>query len=210
MEDLLSTILLKDVVKRNNIGDVDLLEHLARYAAAEEGRLLSMKSISDHLKSERRKTASETIANYMNAMEKAFLLYKAPREDAVGKQRLAFNEKWYVVDRGLRQAMGMSNQMNIDQVLEGIVFMELKRRGYRVSVGKVGDLEVDFVAKRGNEYEYYQVTYRMADERTRERGFASLSAIPDNYPKFVLSLDEFDFSKEGIRAIYLVDWLLGE
>ena len=106
--------------------------------------------------------------------------------------------------------MGMSNQMNIDQVLEGIVFMELKRRGYRVSIGKVGDLEVDFVAKRGNEYEYYQVTYRMADERTRERGFASLSAIPDNYPKFVLSLDEFDFSKEGIRAIYLVDWLLGE
>lgn len=77
--------------------------------------------------------------------------------------------------------MGMSNQMNIDQVLEGIVFMELKRRGYRVSVGKVGDLEVDFVAKRGNEYEYYQVTYRMADERTREREFASLSAIPDNY-----------------------------
>lgn len=210
LEDLLSTILLKDVVKRNNIGDVDLLEHLARYAAAEEGRLLSMKSISDHLKSERRKTASETIANYMNAMGKAFLLYKAPREDAVGKQRLAFNEKWYVVDRGLRQAMGMSNQMNIDQVLEGIVFMELKRRGYRVSVGKVGDLEVDFVAKRGNEYEYYQATYRMADERTRERGFASLSAIPDNYPKFVLSLDEFDFSKEGIRAIYLVDWLLGE
>lgn len=208
LEDLLSTILLKDVVKRNNIRDVDLLEHLARYAAAEEGHLLSMKSISDYLKSERRKTASETIANYMNAMEKAFLLYKAPREDAVGKQRLAFNEKWYVVDQGLRQAMGMSNQMNIDQVLEGIVFMELKRCGYKVSVGKVGDLEVDFVAKRGNEYEYYQVAYLMADERTREREFASLSAIPDNYPKFVLSMDEFDFSKEGIRAINLVDWLL--
>lgn len=210
LEDLLSTILLKDVVKRNNIRDVDLLEHLARYAAAEEGHLLSMKSISDYLKSERRKTASETIANYMNAMEKAFLLYKAPREDAVGKQCLAFNEKWYVVDQGLRQAMGMSNQMNIDQVLEGIVFMELKRRGYKVSVGKVGDLEVDFVAKRGNEYEYYQVTYLMADKRTREREFASLSAIPDNYPKFVLSMDEFDFSKEGIRAINLVDWLLGK
>ena len=210
LEDLFSTILLKDVVKRNNIRDVDLLEHLARYAAAEEGHLLSMKSISDYLKSERRKTASETIANYMNAMEKAFLLYKVPREDAVGKQRLAFNEKWYVVDQGLRQAMGMSNQMNIDQVLEGVVCMELKRRGYKVSVGKVGDLEVDFVAKRGNELEYYQVTYLMVDERTREREFASLSAIPDNYPKFVLSMDEFDFSKEGIRAINLVDWLLGE
>lgn len=210
LEDLFSTILLKDVVKRNSIRDVDLLEHLARYAAAEEGHLLSMKSISDYLKSERRKTSSETIANYMNAMEKAFLLYKAPREDAVGKQRLAFNEKWYVVDQGLRQAMGMSNQMNIDQVLEGIVFMELKRRGYKVSVGKVGDLEVDFVARRGSEVEYYQVTYLMADERTREREFASLLAIPDNYPKYVLSVDEFDFSKDGVRAANLVDWLLNK
>ena len=210
LEDLFSTILLKDVVKRNSIRDVDLLERLARYAAAEEGHLLSMKSISDYLKSERRKTSSETIANYMNAMEKAFLLYRAPREDAVGKQRLAFNEKWYVVDQGLRQAMGMSNQMNIDQVLEGIVFIELKRRGYEVSIGKVGDLEVDFIARRGSEMEYYQVTYLMADDRTREREFASLLAIPDNYPKFVLSMDEFDFSKQGIRAVNLVDWLLGE
>lgn len=210
LEDLFSTILLKDVVKRNGIRDVDLLERLARFAAAEEGHLLNMKSISDCLKSERRKTSSETIANYMNAIEKAFLLYKAPREDAIGKQRLAFSEKWYVVDQGLRQAMGVNSQMNIDQALEGIVFMELKRRGYKVSVGKVGDLEVDFIAKRGSELEYYQVIYLMADERTRDREFSSLLAIPDNYPKYVLSMDEFDFSKEGIRAVNLVAWLLGE
>ena len=210
LEDLLSAILLKDVVRRNNIRDVDLLERLAQYAAAEEGHLLSIKSISDFLKSERRKASPETISNYMNAAEKAFLFYEAPREDAVGKQRLAFNEKWYVVDQGLRQAMGMSNQANIDQVLEGIVFMELKRRGYKVSVGKVGNLEVDFIARRGSEIEYYQVTYIMADERTREREFASLLAIPDNYPKYVLSMDEFDFSKDGVCALNLVDWLLGE
>lgn len=209
LEDLLSTILLKDVVRRNNIRDVDLLERLVRYAAAEEGHLLSIKSISDFLKHERRTTSPDTIANYMNAAEKAYLFYRAPREDALGKQRLAFNEKWYVVDQGLRQAMGMSNQANIDQVLEGIVFMELKRRGHNVSVGKVGNLEVDFIARRGNEIEYFQVTYLMADEQTRKREFAPLSAIADNFPKFVLSLDEFDFSRDGIRAVNLIDWLLG-
>lgn len=210
LEDLLSTILLKDVVKRNNIRDVDLLERLIRYTAAEEGHLLSVKKVSDYLKSERRKASPETIANYLNAAEKAFLLYKASREDAIGKRRLAFNEKWYVVDQGLRQAMGMNNQANVDQALEGIVFMELQRRGYKVTVGKIGDLEVDFVARKGSEVEYYQVTYLMADEKTREREFAPLLAIPDNYPKFILSMDEFDQSRDGIKALSLVDWLLGK
>ena len=208
LEDLISTILLKDVVKRNGIRDIDLLERLSRYAAAEEGHLLSVKSVSDFLKSERRKTSFDTIASYLNAAEKAFLFYKAPREDAVGKQRLAFNEKWYVVDQGLRQAMGMSNQANIDQVIEGIVFMELKRRGYKISVGRVDDLEVDFIARRGSKTEYYQVTYLMADERTRNREFAPLLVIPDNYPKTILSMDQFDFSKDGIGTVNLIDWLL--
>lgn len=209
LDDLLSTILLKDVVKRNGIRDVDLLERLVHFSAAEEGHLLSVKRIADFLKSERRKTTTDTIANHLNAAEKAYLLYRAPREDAIGKQMLAFNEKWYVVDQGLRQAMGMNNQANIDQVLEGIVFMELKRRGYNVTVGKVGDLEVDFVARRGTTTEYYQVTYLMADERTREREFASLLAIPDNYPKFVLSMDDFCMSRDGVDAVNIMDWLLG-
>ena len=209
LDDLLSTILLKDVVKRNGIRDVDLLERLVRFSAAEEGHLLSVKRIADFLKSERRKTTTDTIANHLNAAEKAYLLYRAPREDAIGKQLLAFNEKWYVVDQGLRQAMGMSNQANIDQVLEGIVFMELKRRGCSVTVGKVDDLEVDFVARRGTDVEYYQVTYLMADEHTREREFASLLAIPDNYPKYVLSMDDFCMTQSGVDAINIVDWLLG-
>ena len=209
LDDLLSTILLKDVVKRNGIRDVDLLERLVRFSAAEEGHLLSVKRIADFLKSERRKTTTDTIANHLNAAEKAYLLYRAPREDVIGKQLLAFNEKWYVVDQGLRQAMGMSNQANIDQVLEGIVFMELKRRGYSVTVGKVDDLEVDFVARRGTDVEYYQVTYLMADEHTREREFASLLAIPDNYPKYVLSMDDFCMTQSGVDAINIVDWLLG-
>lgn len=209
LDDLLSTILLKDVVRRNGIRDVELLERLVRFSAAEEGHLLSVKRIADFLKSERRKATTDTISNYLNAAEKAYLLYRAPREDAIGKQVLAFNDKWYVVDQGLRQAMGMNNQANIDQVLEGIVFMELKRRGYSISVGRVGNLEVDFIARRGDSVEYYQVTYLMADEHTREREFAPLLAIPDNYPKYVLSMDDFSMSQSGIRAVNVVDWLLG-
>lgn len=209
LNDLLSTILLKDVVRRNGIRDVGLLERLVRFSAAKVGRLLSVKRIADFLKSERRKTTTDTIANHLNAAEKAYLLYRAPQEDAIGKQMLAFNEKWYVADQGLRQATGMSNQASIDWVLEGIVFMGLKRRGYNVTVGKVGNLEVDFVARRGTSVEHYQVTYLMANERTREREFASLLVIPDNYSKFVLSMDDFCMSQNGVDAVNIVEWLLG-
>ena len=148
LEDLFSTILLKDVVKRNNIRDVDLLERIVRYAICEEGHLITPKSIADYLKSERRSTSQETVANYLNAAEQAYLIYRAPRQDLIGKRILQFNEKYYVVDQGLRQAIGMNNTAGIDQVLEGIVYMELRRRGYQVAVGKVGQKEVDFIATK--------------------------------------------------------------
>ncbi|MFR7745905.1 MAG: ATP-binding protein [Eggerthellaceae bacterium] len=208
LSDLLSTILLKDVVRRNSIRDVDLLERLVRYAAAEEGHLLSVKNIADYLKSERRKAAQETIANYLYAAENAYLFYRIPREDALGKSILAFNEKWYLVDPGLRQALGLDNASHIDQVLEGIVCMELKRRGYELTVGKIGHQEIDFIAKKGSSIEYYQVSYLVVDEATRNREFGALEALPDNYPKYVLSLDEFQTSRNGIEGKNLIDWLL--
>jgi predicted AAA+ superfamily ATPase len=208
LDDLFSTILLKDVVKRNNVRDVDALERIVRYAIAEQGHLLTTKNISDYFKNERRKISVETISNYLNAVEKAYLLYRVPREDAVGKKILAFNEKLYVVDQGLRQALGMNNDADIDQTLEGIVYMELRRRGDSVTVGKVGDLEIDFIARRNGEIEYYQVSYLTVDESTRKREFGSLEKIDDNYPKTVLSLDEFPYSKDGIRGINIIDWLL--
>lgn len=210
LDDLYSTILLKDVVKRNGIRDVDLLERLVRYALAEEGRLLSVKSIADYLKSERRRASQETVANYLDAAERAYLLYRVRREDAVGKRALAFNEKWYPVDQGLRQALGMDNAASIDQVLEGVVFLELKRRGFDVTVGRVGEREVDFVARAGGRTEYYQVSYLAADPATREREFGALEALRDSYPKTVLSLDEFPYSRGGVEGRNLVDWLLGK
>ena len=159
LQDLTSTILLKDVVRRNAIRDVDLLERLVRYAIAEEGHPLTPNAIASYLKSERRKTSQETVSNYLNAVAKAYLLYRVPRIDAVGKRALQFNEKYYVADQGIRQALGYDNTANIDQTLENIVCMELLRRGYAVSVGAVGDKEIDFVASRGGVREYYQVSY---------------------------------------------------
>ena len=210
LEDLFSTILLKDVVKRNNIRDVDLLERIVRYAIREEGHLITPKSIADYLKSERRSTSPETVANYLNAAEQAYLIYRAPRQDLIGKRILQFNEKYYVVDQGLRQAIGMNNTAGIDQVLEGIVYMELRRRGYQVAVGKVGQKEVDFIATKDTTTEYYQVTYLCSDDATREREFSSLEAIDDNYPKTMLSLDAFPYSRNGVLGKNIVDWLLGD
>ncbi|WEV72412.1 ATP-binding protein [Bifidobacterium sp. ESL0790] len=208
LEDLFSTILLKDVVQRNSIRDVDALERIVRYAIAEEGHLLTTKNISDYFRSERRKVTAETTSNYLNAAEKAYMLYKVSREDAVGKKMLAFNEKYYVVDQGLRQALGMNNVANIDQVLEGIVCIELLRRGYKVTVGKVENAEVDFIARKGDKTEYYQVTYLAADAHTRDREFGALEKIHDSYPKTVLSLDEYPYSRNGIQGANLIDWLL--
>lgn len=208
LTDIYGTILLKDVVQRNAIRDANQLERILDYAMEQIGHTLSAKSISDYLKSDRRSISVDTVYGYLKAAEDACLLHKVQREDAVGKKMLRFNEKYYVVDQGLREARGFSNANAVDQVLENIVFVELLRRGYRVTIGKVGDREIDFVAEKNGEREYYQVAYLLAAEETIEREFSVLEAVPDNFPKFVLSLDKFQPSRNGIRGINLIDWLL--
>lgn len=210
LTDLYGTILLKDVVQRNAIRDASQLERILDYAIEQAGHTLSAKNISDYLKSERRSVSVDTVYSYLNAAEDACLLYKVQREDAVGKRLLRFNEKYYVVDQGLRRARGFSNVDAIDQMLENIVFMELLRRGYRVTVGKMGDREIDFIAERDGIREYYQVAYLLASEATVEREFSALEAISDNYPKYVLTLDEFPRNRNGIRGVNLIEWLLGD
>lgn len=210
VDSVYSTILLKDVVRREGIRDADLLTRVLRYAIDQVGHTLSAANIASFLKSESRKASLETIYSYLRAAEAACLLYRIGREDAVGKQTLRFNEKFYVVDQGIRQALGYSNVDAIDQTLENIACMELLRRGYRVRVGKVGNKEIDFVATRDDTRSYYQVTYLVASPQTEQREFGVLEEISDNYPKFVLSLDEFPRSRNGIRGLNLVDWLLEE
>lgn len=208
LEDVLATVLFKDVVQHNAIRDSDQLSRILRYVIEQIGHSFSAKSISDYLKSERRSVSIDTVYNYIQAAEQACLLHRVPREDALGKRALRFNEKVYLVDQGLRSALGFSNENAIDQVLENIVYMELLRRGCDVSVGKVGEREVDFIAKRGGEAAYYQIAYLLADEATAEREFGALEAIDDNYPKYVLSLDTFQRERNGIRSLNLIEWLL--
>lgn len=208
LNDLFSTILFKDVVRHAGIRDADALERVIRYVISEEGHLVTVANIAAYMKSEQRKVSAETIANYLDVASKAFLIYRVPREDAVGKRALKINEKYYVVDQGLRSAIGFDNADAIDQVLEGIVYMELRRRGYDVHVGRVGDREIDFIARRAGEISYYQVSYLIGSQQTADREFGAFDGIHDNWPKFVLSMDEFPRTRDGIRGMNIIDWLL--
>lgn len=208
LTDICGTILLKDVVQRNAFRNPSQLERILDYAIEQIGHTFSAKSVADYLKSERSSISNDAVYGYLKAAEDACLLYKVPREDAVGKRLLRFNEKYYVVDQGLRTARGFSNATAIDQVLENVVFIELLRRGYRVSVGKVGDRGVDFIAEKGESREYYQVAYLLATQDTVDREFSVLEAVRDNYPKYVLSLNDFQPNRNGIQGINIIDWLL--
>ena len=208
LQDLYASIILKDITQRNNIRDTDLLERIINYVVMNIGNTFSATSISKFFKSENRKVATETILNYIKACEEAFLIYRVARNDLLGKKILNVNEKYYIADHGIREAIMENNQKNINQVLENIVYFEMLRRGYNVKIGKVDNLEVDFVCKKNDETIYIQVSYLLASEDTKEREFSVLENIKDNYPKYVLSMDEFDMSRNGIKHMNLIEFLI--
>ena len=208
LQDLYASIILKDITQRNNIRDTDLLERVINYVIMNIGNTFSATSISKFFKSENRKVATETILNYIKACEEAFLVYRVARNDLLGKKILNVNEKYYIADHGIREAIMENNQKNINQVLENIVYFEMLRRGYNVKIGKVDNLEVDFVCKKNDETIYIQVSYLLASEDTKEREFSVLENIKDNYPKYVLSMDEFDMSRNGIKHMNLIEFLI--
>ena len=208
LQDLYASIILKDITQRNNIRDTDLLERIINYVIMNIGNTFSATSISKFFKSENRKVAIETILNYIKACEEAFLIYRVARNDLLGKKILNVNEKYYIADHGIREAIMENNQKNINQILENIVYFEMLRRGYNVKIGKVDNLEVDFVCKKNDETIYIQVSYLLASEDTKEREFSVLENIKDNYPKYVLSMDEFDMSRNGIKHINLIEFLV--
>ena len=208
LQDLYASIILKDITQRNNIRDTDLLERIINYVIMNIGNTFSATSISKFFKSENRKVATETILNYIKACEEAFLVYRVARNDLLGKKILNVNEKYYIADHGIREAIMENNQKNINQVLENIVYFEILRRGYNVKIGKVDNLEVDFVCKKNDETIYIQVSYLLASEDTKEREFSVLENIKDNYPKYVLSMDEFDMSRNGIKHVNLIKFLV--
>lgn len=210
LRDLFNSVELKDIVKRNNVRDVDMLERIIAYVTANIGTTFSSTAISKYLKNEGRRVSPETVLNYLKACSDAFLFYQVRRQDLQGKKILTVNEKYYVADHGIREAVIGGNMRDINLVLENIVFMEALRRGYSVTVGKVGEREIDFVCERHGEKCYIQVAYLLAAEETVQREFGVYEHVQDNFPKYVVSLDEFDMSRNGVRHYNIRDFLLAE
>ena len=208
--DVFNSVQLKDIIKRNNVRDVDLLERIMAYIMANVGATFSASSLSKFLKNERRNVAPETILNYIKYCSDAYLFYQVKRQDLKGKQIISTNEKCYIADHGIREAVYGGNMRDINLILENIVYMEALRRGYTVTVGKAGDKEIDFVCEKQGDKIYIQVTYLLASEETIQREFGVYESIRDNYPKYVVSLDEFDMSRDGIKHKNIRDFLLEE
>lgn len=208
LKDIYNSVVLKDIVKRNNIRDVDQLERIIAYVVANIGHSFSATSLSKYFKSENRAISNDTILNYTKACIDAFLIYKISREDLTGKKILSVNEKYYLADHGIREAVYGNNNRDLDQVLENIVCLELLRRGYDITVGKNGNKEIDFIAHRKNKKIYIQVSYLLASQETVEREFGAYKGIQDNYPKYVVSMDEFDMSRDGIIHYNIRKFLL--
>ena len=208
--DIYNSVVLKDVVKRNNIRDVDTLERIVAYAFSNIGHIFSATSLSKYFKSENRKISHDTILNYLKFCSDAFLFYKINRYDLEGKKIVTVNEKYYCADHGLREALFGKNIQNIDQVLENIVCLELLRRNYKVYVGKKGDLEIDFIAEKQGKKIYIQVAYLLANDETIKREFSVFNSVKDSYPKYVVSMDVLDFSQNGIIHKNIKEFLLME
>ena len=210
LEGLYNTILLKDIAQRRKIPDPLMLDSVTKFVFDSIGSELSTRKIAGALTSDGRKSDSRTIERYLDALLECFLIYKAERYDVKGKQLLKTLEKYYVVDVGLRRHLLSGRSQDVGHILENVVFLELLRRGYKVHIGKVGSLEVDFVAENANGTEYYQVAATVRDHATLERELAPLGKIRDHHPKFLLTLDEDPADNiDGIRKLNALDWLLG-
>lgn len=205
-----NTVLLKDVVERKKIQDIPLLRSVVKFLFDNIGNIVSSKKISDSLVSYGRKTTSVTVENYIESLSEAYVVYKAERYDVKGKQHLKSLEKYYAVDMGLRKLLLGQKNTDIGHILENIVYFELVRRGFEVCIGKVDDLKIDFIAEKDGDKEYYQVSASVLDPNTFEREIEPLRRVHDNYPKYIVTMDEITSNNEGIKQINVIDFLLGE
>ena len=212
LDGIFSTIVYKDIMARNNITDKLLLESVIKYIFDSIGSPISIKKISDTLTSKGISTSNHTVENYITALLESFLVYKAERFDVKGKNLLARDYKYYVVDSGLRSyLLGKKADSDMGHILENIVYLELLRMSYKVYVGKVDDLKVDFVAENRDGLRYYQVALTVRDEKVLERELRSLQKTGDHYPKTLLTLDmDLETDYDGIRKVNVVDWLLSD
>ena len=208
LNDIYNTVLVKDVLQYNNIRDVDLFNHIFSYVIANVGQSFSASSIKTYLKNKNKNISVDTILNYLEYCNVAFLIKKVPRYDVLSKKTLKVDEKYYLTDHGFRQATGFPITQDIEKILENIVYIELLSRGYEVKVGKIKDKEINFIAKKEKDLSYYQISYKIRDEKTRERIFETYNSITDNFPKYVLSMDHSNFSQDGVIHKNIIDFLL--
>jgi len=210
LRDAFKSAVFQDVVSRNQIRNFIVLDRLIQYVFQNVGKTFSALSISKFFKSQKISVYVDTVLHYLGLIEDAFLIYKVSRNDLIAKSILKTEEKYYIADHGIREAIVGSNQASIELVLENIVYTELIIRGYSVYIGKAKEYEIDFVCKKQNQIEYYQVCYLMETEDTRNREFGVYQYVEDNYPKYVISMDSIDFSHNGIMHKNIEDFLLKE
>lgn len=209
VKDIYSSTIFTDIVKRNQIRKVDQLERIVKFAFDNIGRTFSAASISKYLKSEQRTIDNETVYNYLSKLESAFILHRCSRYDLQGKEILKTQEKFYVADPAMRYSVLGYTPDSVAAVLENVVYLELLRRGYEVYIGQLADSEIDFVATRGGDKIYIQVTQEITSEKTEQREYEQLLNVRDNYPKYVLCTDEFAGGNyEGIKSMHVADFLL--
>ena len=219
LDGIYNTVLFKDVMQRKGITDKNILERVTKYLYDNIGNRTSMKNISDNLEGVDKNISYNTVSNYIDALIDSYIVYKVNRYDVKGKEFLKTQEKYYAIDIGLRYHMlGQSSSRDMGHILENVVYLELLRRGYKVYIGKIDDLEIDFVAKNSENTIYYQVALTTREENVTDkeksiiqRELAPLKKINDNYPKYILTLDDdLDADFDGIKKINVIDWLLEE
>lgn len=219
LEGIYNTIIVKDIEERqrrkeNNpdkrkVNDIALLKNISKFLASSVGSPVSVKSIADYITSGGRRVSQATVSDYVEALVEPYIFYPSERYDVPGKQLLKNNRKLYIADLGIRRYLLPCKRYDLGFSLENVIYLELLRRGYEVNVGKVGATEVDFVARKGDDISYFQITASMTEETTFEREMAPLKAIRDNYPKAVITLDPYTTGNyEGIHVINAIDWLL--
>ncbi|MCL2259752.1 MAG: DUF4143 domain-containing protein [Fibromonadales bacterium] len=207
--DIYNSAILRDVIQRNNIRNVELLDRISKFIFDNLGNLFSAKKIADYFRSQNRSVDVETVYNYLSALEKAFVVKKVPRFDVKGKEVLKTQEKYFVGDHSLVYAIMGYKDRFISGVLENIAMQEMERRGYKVYVGKLNGSEIDFIGEKQNKKIYLQVCYHLSSKETIDREFASLGLVGDNHPKFVISMDSlFKDNINGIEHKFIGDFLL--
>ena len=207
LNGIYSSIILNDIVERYEIRNIGLFNRIVKYIIENTGNLISANAIYKYLKNEKLNITKPTIYNYLEYLANAYLIAKASKEDLVGKKEIIGSEKYYLLDTGFYKSQLEEKQRNIGHILENIIFIELKRHGYKITIGNINDYEIDFVCKKNNQKIYIQVTYLLENDKTIEREFRPLLMIKDNYPKYVLSMDRNLQPQNGIKHMNIIDFL---